>query len=66
VELYEYFKGRAVAYGVEEYTKLNHKVNAARWDDDAGKWVVEVTDLQSGLTISDQAEVLINGAGFLK
>ena len=66
VELYDYFKSLAGKYGVSEYVKLNHRINSATWDDERGKWVLDIADLNAGVTIKDEAEILINGAGFLK
>jgi len=65
-ELFHYYKGRAAKYGVAEFVKLNHRVTSARWDDGKGKWIMEITNLTSGATITDEAEIFINAAGFLK
>ncbi|KAJ9630333.1 hypothetical protein H2204_008551, partial [Knufia peltigerae] len=65
VELFDYFKGRAVAYGVSEFVKLNHKVTSATWDEQKGKWVVEITNLENNTSTQDEGEIFINGAGFL-
>lgn len=65
-ELYTYFKGRAVAYGVDDFVKLEHKVTAAKWDQVHGKWSVQIQNLRDGSSFTDDAEVLINAAGFLK
>lgn len=46
--------------------KLNHQVTGASWNDKEGQWEVSVTDLQTGATFIDSAEVLINNAGVLK
>ena len=66
VELFEYFKGRAVAYGVNDFVQLRRRVVACNWDGDEGKWMVEVEDLSSNTNFVDTAEVLINACGFLK
>jgi cation diffusion facilitator CzcD-associated flavoprotein CzcO len=66
VELFDYFKGRAKANGVDNFVRLNHRVKAAVWNDSAGVWEVEVEDSASGSVFTDRAEVLINAAGFLK
>lgn len=66
VELYEYFKGRANAYQITDFVKLNHQVRGARWNTADGRWVLEVEDLKTGRILQDQAEVFINAAGFLK
>ncbi|KAI8935358.1 hypothetical protein NX059_007942 [Plenodomus lindquistii] len=65
LELYEYFKGRAEAYGVDEFLHLQHQVSHAAWDDKVGKWVVQIKDLRNGSVIEDSAEILINAGGFL-
>jgi cation diffusion facilitator CzcD-associated flavoprotein CzcO len=64
-ELYDYFKGRAAKYGVDEFVKLNHHIQSATWDDELGKWVVNITNLKTGESIRDEAELFIYGAGFL-
>jgi cation diffusion facilitator CzcD-associated flavoprotein CzcO len=64
-ELFDYFKSRAVNYGVYDYLHLHHRVTSAEWNDEKGKWKVKIEDLESKTTIKDEAEVLINAAGFL-
>jgi cation diffusion facilitator CzcD-associated flavoprotein CzcO len=66
VELYDYFKGRAVAYGVDDFVHLEHRVTSASWDDQLGKWIIQITDLRTGSKFADEGEILINAAGFLK
>lgn len=64
--MYDYFKGRAVAYGADEFVHLENLVNHAAWNDERGKWTIQVTDLRTGASFEDEGEVLINAAGFLK
>lgn len=66
LELFEYFKDRAIEYGVYNFVHFNHRVNSATWNKGAGKWVVQIENLVSGNTITDEAEVLISAVGFLK
>ena len=66
VELFEYFKGRAIAYKVNDFVQLRHRVVSCKWDDHRGKWSVEVEDLSSDTIFVDTAEVVINACGFLK
>jgi cation diffusion facilitator CzcD-associated flavoprotein CzcO len=66
VELYDYFKRRAKAYGVDEFVRLNHKVTAAMWNEQNGKWSVTIQDFENQKSFIDEAEILINAAGFLK
>lgn len=65
-EIFDYFKGLAVSYGVFDHTFLNHEVVGATWDTEAGKWIVQIHNKDTGGTISDEAEILINAGGFLK
>lgn len=65
-ELYDYFKSRAEAYGVAEFVRLNSHVREAVWNEAGGVWKLQVENLIDGTRLSDEAEVLINAAGFLK
>ena len=65
-ELFEYFKGRAIAYGVNDFVRLQHRVVGCDWNANQGKWCVKVNDLSSNTTFVDTAEVVINACGFLK
>ncbi|KAJ9646718.1 hypothetical protein H2204_000410 [Knufia peltigerae] len=64
-EIFDYFKGRAETYGVFDYVKLSHKVIGAVWNQQMGKWKVEIEDLQTRQTFFDEAEFFINAGGFL-
>lgn len=64
-ELFDYFKGRAIAYGVHDHLHLQHRVTSANWNEETGKWKIKVEDLSTGATKTDEAEILINAAGFL-
>lgn len=65
-EIFDFYKSRAQAYGVFQYLKLGHKVHKAVWNDQLGRWKLEIEDLVSKQMFSDEAEVLINAGGFLK
>ncbi|KAH8816619.1 hypothetical protein F5884DRAFT_873328 [Xylogone sp. PMI_703] len=64
-EIFDYYKSRAKAYGVFDYVHLQHKVREARWNDDTGKWIVQIEDTVHSRVFKDEAEVLINAGGFL-
>lgn len=64
-EVFEYYKGRAKAYGVYEYVNFNHRVIEARWDDYVGQWKLKIEKDGSSI-IEDECEVLINVCGMLK
>ncbi|KAH7082312.1 hypothetical protein FB567DRAFT_562120 [Paraphoma chrysanthemicola] len=65
VELYDYFKGRACAYGIDEFLHLENQVTSAAWDDQSGKWTIQILDRRTGSTFTDEGEILINACGFL-
>ncbi|RYO45719.1 hypothetical protein AA0113_g10335 [Alternaria arborescens] len=65
LELFDYFKGRAIAYGVNDFVHLENRVDSAAWDDKSGKWNIHVTDLSTGSSFEDEGDILINAAGFL-
>lgn len=65
-ELYEYYKLRASQYGVNEFVRLNHRITSANWDEEKGKWVIDITDTTTSISIKEDADILINAAGFLK
>ncbi|KIX98610.1 uncharacterized protein Z520_05911 [Fonsecaea multimorphosa CBS 102226] len=64
-EICEYYQGRAKAYGVYDFLRVNHRVVGAVWDRKQGVWQLEVEDLAQSRTFTDQAEVVINATGFL-
>ncbi|CAN9370536.1 unnamed protein product [Alternaria alternata] len=65
LELFDYFKGRAIAYGVNDFVHLENRVDSAAWNDKSGKWNIHVTDLRTGSSFEDEGDILINAAGFL-
>nr|GFD25454.1 hypothetical protein [Tanacetum cinerariifolium] len=65
MELFNFFKGRAKAYGVYDHLHLAHKIEKAVWDGDAGTWTISIRDLEKNTSFVTKAEVLINAAGFL-
>lgn len=65
-ELFHYYKGLAEKYGISEFVRLNHEITSAVWNDEKGKWVIEIVDSINKNIIQDEADIFINGAGFLK
>lgn len=61
-EIQEYFLAFAKKYDVEKYVQLNTEVLAGTWDEDQGKWKVELKR-KDGSTFVDTCDVLVNGAG---
>lgn len=64
-EIWQYFKEVAVNNDLLKYMKFEHRVTAAYWDEDRGKWDVHVQG-PNGDEFVDTCDVLINGGGVLK
>jgi hypothetical protein len=47
-----------------KHVQLNSKVISTIWDEDAGKWKIKVE--VDGAIVEDEADILVNGSGFLK
>jgi cation diffusion facilitator CzcD-associated flavoprotein CzcO len=41
-EIREYIEQTATKYNAQHYVKFEHKLTAARWDEDAGQWHLDV------------------------
>ncbi|KAK5031708.1 hypothetical protein LTS07_004328 [Exophiala sideris] len=65
-EILKYFKGIADKYALYKYIKLNHYVQDAKWDEEAGIWNVKVKDNTTGAIVEDWGHIFINGCGILK
>lgn len=67
-EIQEYVKHVAKKYGVDRKVRLNTKVTAAAWDEQAGIWAVdtEATSPEGGKVSGKlEAEVVISATGLL-
>ncbi|KAL7906991.1 hypothetical protein GGI35DRAFT_482357 [Trichoderma velutinum] len=53
-EIFEYFKGRAQAYGVYKYVNFNHRVIEAKWDGIVGRWKLKIEKEGSSIIEDDQ------------
>ncbi|OQV00818.1 hypothetical protein CLAIMM_06266 [Cladophialophora immunda] len=62
-EIFDYFKGIVVKYGLSKYIKLRHRVDHAEWDDEEGHWQITVTDLDSGNQFTESCDIFINAGG---
>ncbi|KAG6840576.1 hypothetical protein C0991_005765 [Blastosporella zonata] len=64
-EIHEYFTTFATKYLLHKYIRLRTKVTNATWDTTSDTWGVEVTDLVTGETRVDHADILVNASGVL-
>ncbi|GJC86497.1 putative sterigmatocystin biosynthesis monooxygenase stcW [Colletotrichum liriopes] len=62
-DIHEYFINFCDKYSLRKYIKLQHRVVAATWREERGKWEVEVE--HSGQTFTDWCDILVNGSGLL-
>jgi len=64
-EIFDYFNGFADKYNLRPYVKTQHQIVAARWNDEAAVWEVDVQDVASNTTFQDRCDILINAGGIL-
>jgi cation diffusion facilitator CzcD-associated flavoprotein CzcO len=62
-EIQKYLTKIKKQYNLDRDVVYNAKVTAAEWDEDEGKWQVEIQ--KAGETIKDSCDILINGSGVL-
>ena len=64
-EISLYFENFCDKYDLRKYCRLQHEVTKASWNEDKGNWNVQVTRHDTGHTISDTCDILINASGVL-
>lgn len=63
-EIQAYIKDTVAKFGLDERVQFKTKVQETIWDEDSGKW--KITIEQDGKVKNDEADILINAAGFLR
>jgi hypothetical protein len=51
-------------YDLDKHVQLKARVLEAIWHDDVGKWKVKID--VNGAIKEDDADIMVNGSGFLK
>ncbi|KAK0345378.1 hypothetical protein LTR91_016064 [Friedmanniomyces endolithicus] len=65
-EIWSYLKGIYDENDlIEKYVKLQHQLESAVWNSEAGVWRFKVRDLKTGTVSEDEAEFFINAGGVL-
>ncbi|KAJ5242026.1 uncharacterized protein N7469_000353 [Penicillium citrinum] len=64
-EIHRYWKHVVDKYGCMDYIKLRQEVTSATWDEKSSKWKLEIQDLETGSTYSDEGNIVIQGTGSL-
>ncbi|CAI7566118.1 unnamed protein product [Penicillium palitans] len=62
-EIEEYIQRTTRKWNLDKDIQFNTRVTKTVWDDEAGKWKVEVD--QGGTIMHDEADILVNASGFL-
>ncbi|KAG5789094.1 hypothetical protein H9Q69_011843 [Fusarium xylarioides] len=64
-EIWRYIKDTSDKYRLHEPVILNTEVLSSIWDDDAGKWRLEIRHGYSHDIVHEEADIVINATGFL-
>ncbi|KAH7490392.1 hypothetical protein FOMA001_g2358 [Fusarium oxysporum f. sp. matthiolae] len=64
-EIWTYIKKTSDKYKLHEPIILNSEVISSGWDDDTGKWRLEIQQAHSRDIVQEEADVVINATGFL-
>jgi cation diffusion facilitator CzcD-associated flavoprotein CzcO len=51
-------------YECKQYIRFRHTIRSAVWEEDKGKWVLEVENSEGRLR--DEVDVFVNAGGVLK
>ncbi|KAF2136375.1 uncharacterized protein K452DRAFT_259191, partial [Aplosporella prunicola CBS 121167] len=62
-EIQQYIKRTVKKWGLDEKVQFNSRIVEAVWAESVGKWRVKLE--QNGVFKEDEADILVNGAGFL-
>lgn len=63
-EIHAYMKKTTSKWNLDKHVQLNSKILETIWDDEVGKWRIKID--HKGMIKGDEADILVNGAGFLK
>jgi cation diffusion facilitator CzcD-associated flavoprotein CzcO len=65
-EIWEYLKSIEQENNlIQKYIKLQHQIEHAQWDDEAGLWRLKVRNLVTDEVFDDSAEFFVNAGGVL-
>jgi len=62
-EIHAYIKKTVGKYNLDKHIQLKSKVLETVWDNEVGKWKIKVD--VNGAVKEDEADILVNGTGFL-
>lgn len=63
-EIEQYIQRTVKKWNLDRNVQFNSRVLETIWDDNAGKWKIQVD--QAGTIIHDEVDILVNATGFLR
>ncbi|KAF0637907.1 hypothetical protein FPSE5266_03749 [Fusarium pseudograminearum] len=64
-EIWRYIKKTSDKYELAKPVEFNSELVSSTWDDEAGKWRLEIRQQNGSALIKDEADILVNATGFL-
>jgi len=64
-EIQAYIKRTAAKYNLTKHVELDSRILEAIWNDEIGRWKIKI-DVKGTYIKEDEADILVNAAGFLK
>ncbi|KAJ9419776.1 hypothetical protein FOXG_06971 [Fusarium oxysporum f. sp. lycopersici 4287] len=64
-EIWKYMKKTSDKYQLDEPVEFNSELVSSVWDNEAGKWRLEIRQQNGPFLVKDEADILINATGFL-
>ncbi|KAK3719990.1 hypothetical protein LTR37_004113 [Vermiconidia calcicola] len=65
-EIWQYLKDIFEEYDLtNKYVKLRHKIERAEWNNERGRWILQVRNMQTDKVFQDEADFFINAGGVL-
>ncbi len=62
-EIWRYFKRTVEKWELDRGVRCGHKVERAEWDEERGKWMLEVRNKDG--VVKDECDILVSAIGFL-
>ncbi|KAK7429123.1 hypothetical protein QQZ08_004338 [Neonectria magnoliae] len=62
-EIYDYFKGVAEKYNIDEHVRFQTVVESATWEENSGTWLVMICDLKTSQVTQRRCKILISAVG---
>lgn len=64
-DIFRYLDRVVECFGLRKFMTFNSAITSCRWEEDEGKWHVEIQDSVTGETRKDVADVVVGAVGVL-